>query len=109
MLTTNQKGAVAESAVVHEAIKLGIGVWLPMADERFDIILDLRPRLVRVQCKFASRHDDVIVVRFHANRRTRTGMRRTFYSADEIDAFAAYSPDTDRCYFLPMPEFAGRT
>src|SRR3954470_17527611 len=51
MLTTNQKGAVAETAIAHEAIKLGIGVYRPVADERADLILDLRPRLLRVQCK----------------------------------------------------------
>jgi hypothetical protein len=27
MLTTNQKGAAAETAIAHEAIKLGIGVY----------------------------------------------------------------------------------
>jgi hypothetical protein len=27
VLTTNQKGAIAETAIAHEAIKLGIGVY----------------------------------------------------------------------------------
>ena len=64
MLTTDQKGAVAESAVIHAAIKLGIGVFKPLTDgERYDLIFDLRPRLVRVQCKWAVRQGDVIVVR----------------------------------------------
>ncbi len=30
-------------------------------------------------------------------------MRR--YTPDEIDAFAAYCPDVDRCYFLPIERF----
>jgi len=51
MLTTNQKGAVAETAIAHEAIKLGIGVYRPLCDERYDLIFDLGPTLVRVQCK----------------------------------------------------------
>jgi hypothetical protein len=33
---------------------------------------------------------------------------RQFYSADDIDAYAAYCPDLDTCYFLPMSEFANR-
>ena len=46
MLTTDQKDAIAESAIAHEAIKLGIGVFKPLSDgERYDLILDLRPRL----------------------------------------------------------------
>jgi len=44
VLTTNQKGAIAEAAVAKEAIKLGIGVYAPYGDERCDFIFDLRPR-----------------------------------------------------------------
>jgi len=39
-LTTNQKGLVAETAIIHEAVKLGVGVARPMDDERYDLILD---------------------------------------------------------------------
>jgi PD-(D/E)XK endonuclease len=73
MLTTNQKGAVAEAAVALEAVRLGIGVYRPLGDERYDLILDVRPRLIRVQCKWACRHDDVIVVRLYSARRAREG------------------------------------
>ena len=108
MLTTNQKGAVAETAIAHEAIKLGIGVYKPYADERYDLIFDLRPQLARVQCKWASRDGDVIVARLYSNRRGPTGMIRRAYSPEDVDAFALYCPETDRCYFLEMAEFAGR-
>jgi hypothetical protein len=54
MLTTNQNGVVAETAVIHAAVKLGIGVWIPvLGHERYDLILDVASRLVRVQCKTA--------------------------------------------------------
>ena len=109
MLTTNQKGAIAETAIAHEAVKLGIGVYRPLMDERADLVLDLRPRLIRVQCKWAAVYRGVVVVRFYTCRRTRTGMRKTVYSADEIDALAAYCGDTGSCYFFPIEEFAGRT
>jgi hypothetical protein len=33
----------------------------------------------------------------------------TTYSADEIDAIAAYAPDTDRCYLIPVDEVGKRT
>ena len=62
MLTTDQKGAIAESAIVHAAIKLGVGVFKPLLDgERYDLIFDLRPRLIRVQCKWAMRNGEVIM------------------------------------------------
>ena len=38
-----------------------------------------------------------------------TGFLKRSYSAAEIDAIAAYCPDTDRCYFLPQAWIAGRS
>jgi PD-(D/E)XK nuclease superfamily protein len=108
MLTTDQKGALAELAIAKAAADLGIGVWGSYTVERYDLIFDLRPRLVRVQCKWAGRHGDVIAVRCYRNRRNRHGLLRQYYSAEDIDAYAAYCPELDRCYFLPMEEFANR-
>jgi hypothetical protein len=107
VLTTNQKGAVAEAAVAFEAVKLGIGVYRPLSDERYDLIFDVGSRLVRVQCKWASTRGDVIVVPLYSSRRTAEGLRRTCYTADQVDAFAAYSPETERCYFAEFQEVDG--
>ena len=108
MLTTNQKGAVAEAEIAAEAIRLGIGVWRPVSDhERYDLILDVDGRLLRTQCKHAGVRGDVVVVPFRTARRAAEGIRRTLYSESEIDAFAAYCPDTDRCYFLPISDVIG--
>ena len=108
MLTTDQKGAVAELAIAMSAADLGIGVWSAFTVERYDLIFDLRPGLLRVQCKWACRHDDVIVVRCSRNRRNRDGLLRQYYSARDIDAYAAYCPETRECYFLPINEFENR-
>ena len=63
-LTTNQKGAVAESAIVHAAIKRGIGVYKPVHEgRRYDLILEIGSSLLRVQCKSASKRGDVVAVR----------------------------------------------
>jgi hypothetical protein len=55
VLTTDQKGAIAEAPIALAAIELGIGVSRPLGDERYDLIFDLRARFLRVQCKWASR------------------------------------------------------
>ena len=55
MLTTDQKGAVAEAAITLAALKSGVGVFRPLADEPYDLIFDLGTRLLRVQCKWAVR------------------------------------------------------
>ena len=49
MLTTDQKGNIAELAVAYEASKLGIVVFRPMGEgSRYDLIFDLGERLLRV-------------------------------------------------------------
>jgi hypothetical protein len=109
MLTTDQKGAIAEAEIAIAAVRLGIGVLKPVAEgERYDLVFDLRHQLIRVQCKWASLYMDVIVVRCYSARRNRAGLLRRVYSSDEVDAFAAYCPDTDRCYFLPIERFHRR-
>jgi len=108
VLTTDQKGAIAEAAITYAAVSLGVGVSKPIADERYDLIFDLRPQLARVQCKSAVRLGDVVVVRCYSSRRTASGLLKRGYSADEIDAFAAFSPDLERCYYLPLERFQGR-
>jgi hypothetical protein len=100
VLTTNQKGAIAELTIARAAVELGVGVYAPYGDERCDLIFDLRPRLVRVQCTWAGLHGDNIIVPLFSARRAADGLRRLRYSAAEIDAFAAYCPELGNCYFL---------
>ena len=109
MLTTDQKGSIAESAIIHAAIKLGIDVYAPVnGGTRCDMVFDIAGRLVRVQCKWAARSGDVLNERCYRTRRTKAGMLNRTYTSDEIDAFAAYSMELDRCYFLPFDRFPGR-
>jgi PD-(D/E)XK endonuclease len=100
MLTTDQKGIVAEMAIAHAALELGVGVSRPLGDERYDLIFDLAGKLVRVQCKWASRYRDVLVVRCYSARRNAEGLVKRLYSGEEVDAFAAYCADLRRCYFF---------
>jgi hypothetical protein len=108
VLTTDQKGAIAEAAIVLAALELGIGVSRPLVERPYDFIFEVGTRLVRVQCKWAIKRGDVIVVRCYRSRRSAEGLRRSFYSADEVDAFAAYCPDSKRCYFIPIESLPER-
>jgi PD-(D/E)XK endonuclease len=109
MLTTDQKGAIAEMAIAWHATKFGVDVYKPVAEGgRCDLIFDFAERLWRVQCKWASRYGEVVIVRCYSARRAREGLRRRLYTADEVDAFAAYCAELDRCFFLPFKDFRGR-
>jgi PD-(D/E)XK nuclease superfamily protein len=92
------------------AIKLGINVYRPvMEGGRYDMIFELGTRLLRVQCKWAPRHGDVVILRCYSARRNRDGLLRRIYVDGEIDAFAAYCPELDKWYYLPFENFVGRT
>jgi PD-(D/E)XK endonuclease len=102
-LSTDQKGAIAESAIVHAAIRLRIGVLKPLTDgHRYDLVFDLAPDLVRVQCKWATLQRDVVSIGCYSCRRTRTGQLKRGYSPEEVDAIAAYCLDLDRCFYVPL-------
>jgi PD-(D/E)XK endonuclease len=108
-MTPDERGTIAETAIIHAATKLRIPVLKPVNDgTRYDLVFELGGRFVRVQCKSAGLQGDVVVVRMRSCRRTRDGYVRRRYSPEEIDAFAAYSHDLDRCFYLPMKIVAGR-
>lgn len=101
--STDRKGSVAESAIAHAAIKLGVGVFRPLCEgERYDLILDLRPELVRVQCKWAQLDGDIVRVRCYSCRRTANGLLKRGYSPEDVDAIAAYCAALDRCFYFPL-------
>jgi PD-(D/E)XK endonuclease len=108
-LTPSQKGAAAEAAITAKAIELGLTVLRPLCEgRRYDLVVDLEPRLLRVQCKLARRVDGVLVVHLQTSRYTPGGYVSTSYSADEIDAVGAYSAELRRCFLIPISEVAGR-
>jgi hypothetical protein len=109
MLSTNQKGAIAEAQITAAAIELGLEVWRPAVEGgRYDLILDTGDRLLRTQCKWAQREGDVVVVRARTCRHTPRGYVWTTYDAAEIDGVAAWCPENGECYFIPIANIAGR-
>ena len=109
MLTTNQKGAIAETQIVAAAVELGIQVYRPVVEGgRYDLILDAGGRLVRTQCKWANRCGSVVIVRTRTPRHTPRGYIRATYSTAEVDGVAAYCRETAECYFIPIGLVDGR-
>ena len=110
MSESTWKGALAEFKVTTRAIELGIPVLKPVLEGlRYDLVFDLGERLLRVQCKWASRKKGVLIVNTRTCRHTPNGYVRSRYDASEVDAIAAYAPDTDRCYLMPIADVGGRT
>lgn len=105
----NHKGNVAELAIAKEAAGLGLSVFAPLTEhERYDLIIGAKGRLLRVQCKWASRQKDVVYVRLKSARHSPTrGYVVKTYDRTEIDAVAVYCGELDRCYLLPVDLIEG--
>ena len=109
-MTSSHKGAIAEVVIAAEAVKAGIPVLKPLVEGgRYDLVLDVLGRFVRVQCKWAVRRGDVIVVYVATCRHTPRGYLRTKYDASEIDVIGVYYPDTGGCYLIPIQDVRGRS
>jgi hypothetical protein len=109
-MTTNQKGAIAEARITAEALELGCTVYRPISEGcRYDLIIDVGDRLLRVQCKWASVKGPIVVVYAITSRLTPRGYVRTTYNRTEIDGIAAYCHALKRCFWLPIEEFAGKS
>jgi hypothetical protein len=108
MLTTNQKGAIAEAAIMKAGLEMRYDVYRPVIEGgRYDLIFDTHERLLRVQCKSAPLHGETIVIRSYSSRRARAGLVRRPYVDGEFDALAAFCPQLERCYLIPWEVIAG--
>jgi prevent-host-death family protein len=104
VLSTNRKGAIAETAIAAAATKLGIPVLRPIVEHaRYDLAFEIGERILRVQCKWGGLHDDgaIIKVNLTSSWCTPTGYSYRRYEEEEIDLVAVYCADLDRCYLLP--------
>jgi PD-(D/E)XK nuclease superfamily protein len=111
VLTTNQKGNIAEAAIALEATKLGIDVLKPVTEHgRYDLAFDLGHRIVRVQCKWATfdRRLGAVCVRVGESRHTPRGYVVSSYSTEEIDALAVYCAAIEQVFLVPVEVVAGK-
>ena len=112
MLSTNRKGAIAETAIAAAATKLGVSVLRPIVEHaRYDLAFEIGDGIMRVQCKWGRLAEDgaVIQVQLQGSWLSPTaGYVRSSYSEAEIDLLAVYCGDLDRCYLLPSALVAGR-
>jgi hypothetical protein len=109
-LTTNQKGAAAEWAIIHVATRLGVEIYRPIFEGgRYDLVFAIGARLLRVQCKWAVKRGGVVTIRCYSSRRSRDGFLKRAYSAADVDLIAAYCDPLDVCYLLPPELFDGQT
>jgi prevent-host-death family protein len=105
----NLKGNVAELAIAAEAARLGLSVLKPLTEhERYDLVLGVAGRLLRVQCKWGKRRGETILVNLETSRRCREGFVRSRYTADEVDAIGVYCEELSECFLIPIDVAAAK-
>ena len=112
VLSTNRKGAIAETKIAAAATELDIPVLRPITEHaRYDLAFEIGERLYRVQCKWGSLDEERAVIRvsLRSSWCTPSGYERRQYKRDEIDLVAVYSGELDRCYLLPHELAVGRS
>lgn len=106
------KGAVGEQAIVLAATKLGVPVLRPVAEHgRTGLALEIGGDLFRGQVQWGrlSPARDVVIVALRTSRCTTRGQVYGTYSEGEVDLFAVYCGELDRCFLLPARPLANKT
>ncbi len=103
MLNTHFQGKITELAVANAFLELGYQVCQPLvSDSRYDFIVDINGRLLKIQVKTSSLSDDGSYIKF-ATSTSHTNTKGTVnksYTADEIDYFATMY--NGECYIVPV-------
>jgi PD-(D/E)XK nuclease superfamily protein len=94
-MSTNRKGAIAETAITYAALSAGIDVYRPASEGgRFDLIFVLPGgRMSRVQCKWANLVRGAVAIRLFSKagqrvvhlrtRQARNGQRKRLHFAEQ--------------------------
>jgi hypothetical protein len=93
-----------EALIVSELLRRGLHVLLPHGfNRRYDLVLDLDDRFLRVQCKSARLTNGAVCFNTVSTRSNRRSTLRRSY-VGEIEYFMAYCPSTDEIYAVPIEE-----
>jgi len=100
-LSRKQRGEIGEAAFLAKMEAMGFEVSKPWGESsRYDLIVDVGGRLVRVQVKSAHRAAEYGGYTFHAH-----GNSYEVYRASEIDVLVAYVVPEDVWYVFPVEVF----
>jgi hypothetical protein len=109
--SSNKKGAVAEAAIRQAAIRADIAVYTPVSGHsRADLVFEIGDELYRVQVKWGalSADRDVVNVNLSGSYYSPNGYVISHYGEHEVDLFAVYCGELDRCFLMPIELCANR-
>ena len=97
-------GTRSEGAILSVLVRRGHYVLVPFGfNNRYDFVIDLGGRFIRVQCKTGRLRNGVIVFPTLSTRSSRTGTFRRDYAGD-IDVFMVFCPQNEKIYVVPIDD-----
>jgi hypothetical protein len=109
-MTRTAKGALACARLDQRALEKGALTSIPVADARYDRVVDWNGRLYRVQVKYtdckAPNSADAVQVNLRSTGHR--GVSRNGYGPDEVDAIVVYIPSVDAPCWFDVAELAGK-
>lgn len=99
-----ETGRVAEMKVATEIVSMGYTVLEPVCNsERYDLMIDSEGSIYRIQVKNLREVPEGVgeykATLYNMNSRSN---EKKYYTSEDIDAFAFYSPDLDECYWVDI-------
>jgi PD-(D/E)XK nuclease superfamily protein len=103
MAPLKQKGDLAELMVAADLRRRGLKIAFPYGEDwDYDLIVERRGKLERVQVKHTRSNGEILVVQARSHSLTKGRVRSTKrYTSRTIDWLAAYDAATSRCYYIP--------
>lgn len=95
---TTQKGNIGQAAVTLQALKRGYITSVPNEGAPYDLVIDRKGVLSRVQVKYVTPYKGAVTVKFDATS-SKTCTQK--YTQADIDAIVAYNAETEETYWIP--------
>lgn len=98
MAQTKKKGDLGEVIILADIMKKGYKAAMPIGEDwRYDLIVERRGKLERVQCKYTESDGKRIKVRCKSSNNWST----VSYTSSNIDWLAVYDKTSDSCFYIP--------
>jgi hypothetical protein len=104
-VNTSRRGDETEAILLARLLDCGCSVSVPFGDsDRYDLLVDDDGYLFRVQCKTGSWVNGAVRFKLYSSTVADGERVDAEYTADEVDAYAVYSSETDAAYWVPISE-----
>lgn len=107
---TKEKGDLGVLKVKLSLFEQGYLILNPETEHApFDLVAYKNGEFLRIQVKYRSMRNGAIEIPTSTSWADKNGSHRRFYDLSDLDYFAMFCPEVDKCYFVPTEDMLGKT